>query len=85
MIAFRQMEQEFREASQPSPPHNLRTVLIKLLKSGCLYILEKLSPDKEPFEGQPSILIDAEVINRTPLENQNANRRSSNNGKTYQA
>jgi hypothetical protein len=85
MIAFRQMEQEFRETSQPSPPHNLRIKFMKLLKSGCLYILEKLSPDIEPFEGQPSILIDAEVINRIPLENQNTNRRSSNNGKTYQA
>ena len=34
MIAFRQMEQEFREASQPSSPHNLRIKFIKLLKSG---------------------------------------------------
>ena len=85
MIAFNQMEQEFREASQPSQPRNLRMKFIKLLKSGCLYILEKFSPDNEPFEGQPSIPINAEVINRIPLKNQNANRRSSNNGKTYQA
>ena len=85
MIAFRQMEQEFRETSQPSPPHNLRIKFIKLLKSGCLYILEKLSPDIELFEGQPSNPVDAEVFNCIPLENQKVNRRSSNNGKTYQA
>ena len=76
MIAVQQMEQELREASQLSLPHNLRIKFIKMLKSGCLYILEKLSPDIEPFEGQPSIPIDAEIINRIPLENQNANRRS---------
>jgi len=85
MIAVRQMELELREASQPSPPHNLRIEFIKLLKSGCLYLLEKLFPDNEPFEQQPSIPVDATIIDGIPLENQNTNRRSSNNGKTYQA
>jgi hypothetical protein len=85
MIAFRQMEQELQETSQPSPPHNLRTEFIKQLKSGFLYILEKLFPDKEPFEQQPSNPIDTEVINIIPQENQKANKRSSNNETTYQA
>jgi len=70
MIAVRQMEQELQETSQPSPPHNLRIDFIKLLKSGCLCLLEKLFPDKYAFERQSSNPGDSDVINIIPQENQ---------------
>ncbi len=70
MIAVQQMEQELQETSQPSPPHNLRTNFIKLLKSGCLYLLEKLFPGKDAFETQSSNTVDADVINIIPQANQ---------------